>query len=150
MTEYTTQNGKKLNIVPATLRDALNLKNTIEKAIIEKNIDIANVEIDLKALREKKFNMKMITSLMSVIMAVDSDDNFIISLFKCLERCLYDNQKIVLETFEDIDARADYYEVILWCIKENLLPFIKTLFSMSEDLEKKSPKDSQKQKTKQA
>lgn len=49
-------------------------------------------------------------------------------LQKCLERVLYNGLKITDELFEDEAARGDYIPMCTEVAKENLLPFMKSLF----------------------
>lgn len=144
MSEFTSKNGVKVKIDPSTFKNALELKNNIEKALLKENIDVANIDIDIGKIKDNKVDFAMFSSLSKYIMIIDSDENVHKSIFKCLERCLYNDLKITEETFEPIKARADYYEIIIACIKENLSPFLKTLFSKLKEKPKTNEKKSQK------
>lgn len=50
------------------------------------------------------------------------------ALWKCFERCLYNNLKIDKDTFEPEAARQDYSMVCVEVIQNNILPFSKSLF----------------------
>lgn len=129
MTEFTSKSGIKVRIEPSTFANAIDLKTKIEKALLKENIDVANVDIDFDKIRKGIIDMAVISSLSKVMMIIDSSDEVHKAIFVCLERCLYNSEKITLETFEPIEARADYYEILMACIKENLSPFLKTLFA---------------------
>lgn len=128
MTEFISKSGVKIRIDPASFKDALKLKTDIEKALIKNNVDVANIDVDFDKLGKGNIDFAFITSISKYLMIIDSDENVHRSIFKCLERCLYKDLKITEETFEDIEARVDYYEILTNCIKENMLPFLKTLF----------------------
>ncbi len=49
------------------------------------------------------------------------------AVWKCMEKCLYEGSKITKETFEPVEARADYLEILLEVALENVTPFTKTL-----------------------
>lgn len=51
------------------------------------------------------------------------------ALYKCFARCLYNEQKITEDTFEPIDAREDYTSVCVEVTKENIGPFLKSLYA---------------------
>jgi hypothetical protein len=54
------------------------------------------------------------------------------ALRPCLERCLYNGEKITADTFEDENARVDFIEVCLEVAKHNLAPFVKSLYAEYE------------------
>jgi hypothetical protein len=59
------------------------------------------------------------------------------SLWKCLERCFYNNGvdlKITLSTFEPESARQDYAVVVAEVIRENVEPFFRNLSAVSSIL----------------
>lgn len=49
------------------------------------------------------------------------------ALSECLKRCTYNGVKITEETFEPLDARADYVQVLWEVALANLLPFTSSL-----------------------
>lgn len=49
------------------------------------------------------------------------------SLWKCMEKCLYNEMKIQKDTFEPLDARQDYMTVCIEVGKANIMPFMKSL-----------------------
>lgn len=131
MTELKTQGGAAVVITAAPFRDAMALKNAIAKELAA-----SGVAFDLKA---------PLSSLSSVVLAVDSSDAVYKALLPCLIRCTYNGQKIVEATFEAEAAREDYYEVVIECLKANLSPFFKGLASKLNALESILPqKDSPK------
>lgn len=58
-------------------------------------------------------------------------------LWKCLERCTYGNGesdlKITEETFEPLEARADYMKVCVEVAKEIVAPFVKSLYAAYQE-----------------
>lgn len=76
-------------------------------------------------------------------MSADVDGNFYKDIFcvgfsskkieacvwKCIERCLYNDLKMNLDTFEPEEARADYAVVLFEVTKENVSPFTKDLYA---------------------
>lgn len=52
-----------------------------------------------------------------------------VALDTCMKRCTYKGLKIDDDTFESIDARGDYLLVCVEVAKENILPFMKSLYA---------------------
>ncbi len=50
-------------------------------------------------------------------------------IWKCFERCLYSDLKMDDQTFEPVERRDDYMKVCMEVVKENVLPFAKSLFA---------------------
>lgn len=51
------------------------------------------------------------------------------ALWKCMVRCTYNRLKIDNQTFEPIEARDDYMQVCIEVGKENVFPFLKSLYA---------------------
>ncbi len=137
MSEFITEAGKKVTINAAPFGAAISLKNAIQKAILDQKINIAEIEFS-------EFKGEGISTLINLFATVDSNPEVEKALFTCLERCAYDKQKIIRDTFEDLEARASYYEIVIACVKENLLPFYAPLFSKLKKLEKTNQDVNQK------
>lgn len=100
---------------------AMKLKKAVVGAIKESGVDIARIDIN-------NLNMGSIDAIGQMILAADSSEKVEKALFVCLERCLYNGEKVTAETFEPVEARKDYYEIIIECLKGNLGPFFEPLF----------------------
>jgi hypothetical protein len=137
--EFTTQKGSEVRINIADFITSMKLKKAVVEAIKESDVDIAHIDLE---------NLKAgaIDSILQILLTCDSSDKVNDAIFKCLARCTYNSEKITKETFEEVEAREDYYEIVIACLKENLSPFFKPLFLQLKSLqEKKTPKN-QKQK----
>lgn len=64
----------------------------------------------------------------------DNDPQVYAALWPCLIKCTYKGVKITQATFEDVEAREDYFEIINSCIDENLRPFFKGVASWLDTL----------------
>ena len=125
--EFKTQNGNVLvEILPASFRDASNLKKAVAKGLtgsnLLDNVNTANL-MDIK-----------IDSIIQILVNIDTSDEFERAVMECLKCCIYDkgvnNIKITPQLFDDIpQAREDYYEIVTKCCEENLRPFFKSLAS---------------------
>lgn len=116
--EFTSGSGVKVRINPADFEDAMDLQSVILS-------EASKAEFSLKGLDSEIELSGFIKAAMSVAASKDVRE----ILFKCLVRCTYDGQKITKATFDDVNARKDYYEVVMACLKENLTPFFEGLCS---------------------
>lgn len=136
--EFKTQNGVDVKITPADFISSLKLKNVVLKAIKDSEVDISKIDLD-------KITTSSLQPILEVVLAADTSEAVQSSIFKCLARCLYNGEKIITETFEPIEAREDYYEIVIACLKENLMPFFKGPISKLKSL---TPKKSDNQESK--
>ena len=134
--EFTTQNGVKVKINPADFVISMKLKNAVLKAVKDSGVDVSKIDL-------KKITAASLQPILEVVLYADTNEAVESSLFKCLERCTYNGEKIIRDTFEPIEAREDYYEIVIACLKENLSPFFKNLISKLRSL---TPKKSDSQK----
>lgn len=107
--EFIAPSGAKVVINSAPWRDAKQLKKAIEREIMVGGLNIPT------------------------ILMVDSSDAVDAALWPCLARCLRNDQKIVEMTFDDLEARIDYYDIALECIKVNLGPLAERLRSKLQE-----------------
>jgi len=128
--ELTTASGAEVRINVADFITSMKLKKAIVEAVKDSDIDIASIDLD-------KLEVGAIDSILQVILTADCSEKVNEAIFKCLERCTYNSKKINKETFEPVEAREDYYEIIIACLKENLTPFFKPLFLKLKGLQDK-------------
>jgi hypothetical protein len=119
MRKVKLPSGAELTINPAPFVDAKNLYQALLRELKE-------VQIDLK--------MEMANLYKELFCVGFSSPQIEGFLWKCLERCTYDNgktgpMKIDGDTFEPLEAREDYMSVCTEVTKENVAPFVKTLFA---------------------
>lgn len=56
------------------------------------------------------------------------------ALWACLARCTYNGLKITKDTFEPEESRQDYMTVCFEVAKDNVAPFLKSLFAKFEGI----------------
>lgn len=142
--EFKGENGARIVINSASFKEATALKKAIEKELLK-----TNISFDAKSLQEindKYSMMEFINIAKNFIFSCETSDEFERVLFDCLKHCTYDNIQIKEQLFDDVpEAREDYYMIIFECIKENIIPFFKSLPSKLSILNPINGK-SQKQK----
>ena len=99
------------------------------KSAIQRELKGINLDLDLTDLKHAD-----LSALFEGALAVDSSEPVFAALFKCLLRCTYNGHKITLATFEPEDARQDYYDIAVACVRVNLSPFFSRLSAMLERL----------------
>lgn len=122
MRKVKLPSGAELTIQPAPFVDAKNLYQALLKELKQIKIDTT---------------MEMVELYKNLFCVGFSSPEIEACLWKCLERCLYDNLKtgglkIVPDTFEPIEAREDFTTVCAEVVKDNIYPFAKTLFAEYE------------------
>lgn len=118
MSEFIGNSGKKIVITLADWPDAKRLKNAIMREAAKAGLKLGD---------------GMATDALSFIQAamlVDSSDEVDAALQPCLARCTRGNIKITENTFNDGEARKDYYQIVTACINENCRPLAESLLSV--------------------
>lgn len=122
MKQIESKTGADIQIAPAPFKDAMALKNVLFRELSSSGINFDKIQLD-------DLSKTHIEEIIKSIIQVDTSKEFYDAFFKCAGRCLYNNNKITEDTFEDITAREDYYLIMLEVLKENLLPFFRGLVS---------------------
>ena len=144
MTEFNAPSGAEISVGVAPFQDAMALKDAVMSTLGEAGIDLETL-LDKKGKSKKSILeddveetlLKLSGPILKAFTKLDSSKDLRKCLFKCLERCKYNGEKITLATFEPEEARGDYYSIVTACIKANLYPFFQNLNSKLETLQKK-------------
>ena len=130
MAEVTVSSGAKVVVNIADFDDAMTLKNAIASELAKGKLQLEGLtQGDLDIQNMMSLDMKVIEPLLQVALTIDSAPEVNKAIFVCLEKCLYNGEKITKQTFNPEEARADYYEIVIACLKVNLTPFFKGLLS---------------------
>jgi len=132
MQDITLKSGNVLKFSVASFIDSIRLTNIIAKAFSQRGLNIKldrDTELSFQGLFEKNPDA-FIKGLMDVIF-----EEFVMDVvFKCAEKCIYVKKgvsmKVTAETFEDEEARKDFYEVMLKIAQENIKPFFGNLLTV--------------------
>ena len=115
MKEVKLQSGKVLHITMAPFADSKALYQAILEEAKGLSLD-PNAEIDANLFKDL-----FCTAL--------SSKKIEECLWKCMERVTYNKLKVTQDTFEDVEARGDYIEACVEVAKENVFPFMKSLYA---------------------
>lgn len=134
--EFLGVTGVKIVINPAPSEQAFALKNAIHSKIKIPKINsgifnsTGNVLEKIKDMDGGEF----VNILTNTMLEVDSDPKVNAALLECFVSCTYKSERITQRTFDDVNARKDYYLIVRECLKANLLPFYEGLISESKGL----------------
>lgn len=124
MKEVTLPSGAILKISVSPFAVARDLFQAVTEEM--KNLHIsASTEIDVNLFKD-------------MFCAGVSSKRVEKALVECLKKATYNGLKITEETFEPVEAREDYIVVMFEVAKENLAPFMKSLFASFSDILKKN------------
>jgi len=116
--EFKAPSGAKVVINPADFEAAMELKSCIMRELSK-----ADVKVELSALTSESD----LTDIIKLFAMIDSSKAVQDAVFNCLVRCTHNGEKITRQTFDEVNHRQDYYDIVFNCIKENLTPFAKSL-----------------------
>lgn len=128
--QFITESGVEVNISPADFLNSLKLKNAVLRAIKESGVDVSTIDLD-------KLSLSSLQPILEIVLSADTDEAVEKAIFHCLGKCTYGGERIVRDTFEPIEARKDYYDIIIACLKENLTPFFESPILKLKKLTKK-------------
>src|SRR5690242_20291792 len=116
----TLKSGAVLTVAIASFASGNKLMKTVARELsgVDFNLELKNLD----ELSEKDINV-----LKNVVFRIIQSDAIEQALLECMKKCLYNDQRITLETFETEDARQDYLPVAWEVMKANLRPFFSGL-----------------------
>lgn len=137
MLEFNATNtGKRIVINNATFREVLQLKKTLLNELSKQPIGLKIINNNTSFLEKELDFTECVDFLKNILIGADTSQEVETAIFECLKHCTYDTTNRIDESLFDRipDARADYYEIVIKCIEENLKPFFKSLASLWKTL----------------
>jgi hypothetical protein len=107
--------GAELVITPAPFADS----KSLYQAVLE---ELKEIKVSL----QDDVNEDFVKNLFCVGFSSKKIES---ALEKCMKRATYNGLRIDAQTFEPIEARADYMQVCIEVAKVNIAPFVKGLFA---------------------
>lgn len=111
--KFTLPSGAELQVTMGSFVESKNLYQAILKEAK-----------DLKISDEMEIDSNFLKDIVCSLLSSKEIEECIETLLK---RCTYDKSKITEDTFEDENARQDYYDVIRYVTEVNVYPFVKGL-----------------------
>lgn len=137
MLEFNATNtGKRVVINSASFKEVLQLKKALLNELSKHPIGLKVLNSNINFLEKELDFTNCIDFLKNVLIGADTTQEVETAIFECLKHCTYDTTNRIDEgLFDRIpEARADYYEIMIKCVEENLKPFIKSLASLWKTL----------------
>ncbi len=133
------KSGAVLTVTIASFSAGNKLMKTVARELsgVDFNLELKNLD----ELSEKDINV-----LKNVVFRIIQSDSIEQALLECMKKCLYNEQRITLETFDAEEARQDYLPVAWEVMKANLRPFFSGL-DLSSLTSAKSPSSAPKPKS---
>jgi hypothetical protein len=119
MNEVVLDNGSKIRISLASFELGKEFYQIVSEEMLRLKMNF-NDDIDTNFFKD----------LICVFLSSKKIENH---LWLLARNCLYNDQKITKELFEDEKARGDYFEVMYQIAKRNIDPFVKALFAKYKD-----------------
>lgn len=115
--EFTLDSGAKLHVTVCPFSDVMALQKAFAAAL--KGVPFTADPLSMD-----------ITHLKDAVLAVLESNAVEAALWKCLDRCAYNKERVTPRLFDDRpEARADFYAICWKCIEVNLSPFFRQTFS---------------------
>lgn len=114
MREVTLPSGAILKVAPAPFADALALNEAVMRVL-------RGVPVNARS--------ELGEALKSMCCDFVASPEVKRALAPCMARCMYGGLKIDDTSFEAKEKRGDYYDVVYEVAKENLEPFLKSLYA---------------------
>ena len=126
--KYTTQTGKEVIINFPGFKDACDLKRQVELELLKINLNLGDI------FSGKAINSDTINTFKNALLILDSSKELEDLIFRCLTRSLYNGLKITQDTFNDIDAIAEFNTIKMQTVVQSVSPFFKNQSSVLSEL----------------
>lgn len=133
MAETIVPSGARVVIGEVSLEEALALQDEMDLALLPYNQSCTKAIKSYFAMMTAKLeegettihlkDIYTLEGLPEMCLAIKSSKRVRDRMFDCLRRSTHNGEKITTSTFDNINARSDYYPIFIACLKENILPF---------------------------
>ena len=82
-----------------------------------------------------EFDIEQLDAQIKVVLALVTSEKLTDSIANVFGRCAYNNEKLSMDTFEDVEMRSMYFEISKEVVVYNITPFLpKAILSYIEGL----------------
>lgn len=134
-----TIDGKELKITLGSFAESMALQKAIGRALKGQRLDLGGLESDIiKKKEDGSIDLESVdlsgasgiaTTLLNLVLGAACSDEVESCLFACAARCLFGQDKVNRDFFEEEKNRPYYYPIMIEIIKANCGPFIAGLGS---------------------
>ena len=126
----TLDSGATLEVTMASFEVGHKLLKCVMREVEGVKLSLGVKAKTLQDFFAMEINDEALNTLKNVVTRLIGSDALDEALWPCMERALYNNQKVSRDLFEDERNRADYLVVAKEVLLFNLSPFLKNLSSL--------------------
>lgn len=126
MLKYQLKSGRKVEFSLAPVETALSLYRTIMSECQRCKLDLS--------IDENMTMLDLLSKNSEIILKLMGSESVMEAIKDCCAKVLYNGAKFSMDLFEEENARADFFGVMILVALENLLPFFPSLRMYSEML----------------
>lgn len=123
MKTVTLKSGQTLQLQEASFIDSWNLTQALAKQLGESLPGLKIESLDAEALQQDID----VGKLMGVLAGVISSKEVFALVWPCFKPCLYNEQPVTQDVFQEPKARPDFLPCVVEMVKLNVLPFMSGL-----------------------
>ena len=126
----TLDSGATLEVTMASFEVGHKLLKCVMREVEGVKLSLGVKAKTLQDFFAMEINDEALNTLKNVVTRLIGSDTIDEALWPCMERALYNNQRVSRDLFEDERNRADYLVVAKEVLLFNLSPFLKNLSSL--------------------
>lgn len=129
MKSIQLKSGNTLNFQLAPIKDAIQLFRAVVSSFATRGIELKlDRETEINIGQIFLDNSKAFLGGLSDVICNEQVEEILLRLANgCNYECRGRKERITMDTFEDVEARCDYFEILFHVAKENLTPFFASL-----------------------
>jgi hypothetical protein len=124
MKTVTLKSGQTLQLQEASFTDAWNLTQALARQLGESLPGLKLDSLDAESIMKQDID---VGKLMGVLAQVISSKDVFALVWPCFKPCLYNEQPVTQEVFQEPKARPDFLPSVVEIVKLNVLPFMSGL-----------------------
>ena len=125
----TLDSGARIEIQVSSFEVCNRLLKTVMREVDGVKVSLG-IKSGAKNLGDLELNDDALNTIKSFIARIISSESVESVLWECMPVVLYNDGKVTRDTFENIEARADYLPLMKEVLVYNLTPFFKNLNSL--------------------
>ena len=134
----TLDSNAVLEVTLAPFAIGHKLWKAVAKEVETVDVSLGSKVASLQSVFDAEVTDQMLNTIKNIISRVLSSEKIEEVLWQCMERATYNGVKITQDTFEDVKARGDYLIVAKEVLWFNLVPFVRNLGSLFQELKAKN------------
>jgi hypothetical protein len=144
--KHTAPSGAEVDIYIADYSSSFDLMKAVMRSVRQGGVG-SKIPNSLSTLASfSNTDIKELGGLADGIIDIITSKEVEESLYKCMAKCLYSDERITKDTFEKEERRGDFFYVAFQVMAANLRPFMSHLSSGLKDMFQKGTSELQTSK----